>query len=258
MEESITSFCRSLASFSNHLDSSCDALKQSLLRRPIPLDSASSTFIQCLNRRVSTAGSELNLLESMSLGTVSLEELLGHCNEVYKNNQIHLLQLQDRLQPLGFVPEVESHDGDELLDENSAISVDADSKIASSSQFSLDDDDLDRSEDLKEADYPTLGVTKEKMHLDFEDADDDLKLIQPLPSTIKLSKDDYESLPSLMKGLASWELFASSLLPADNFVSKLSNKFYNFCCILVNLKLQGSAYVCRQDQFKPEPENKWK
>lgn len=261
MEESITSFCRSLASFSNHLDSSCDALKQSLLRRPIPLDSASSTFIQCLNRRVSTAGSELNLLESMSLGTVSLEELLGHCNEVYKNNQIHLLQLQDRLQLLGFVPEVESHDGDELLDENSAISVDADSKIASSSQFSLDDDDLfddslslkniglssvcleslasqannkndeldvylhkpvkDRSEDLKEADYPTLGVTKEKLHLDFEDADDDLKLIQPLPSTIKLSKDDYESLPSLMKGLASWEDLLTSV---DKINSNLSQR----------------------------------
>ena len=37
MEESIASLCRSLASFSNHLESSCDALTQSLLRRPIPL-----------------------------------------------------------------------------------------------------------------------------------------------------------------------------------------------------------------------------
>ena len=42
--------------------------------------------------------------------------------------------------------------------------------------------------------------------MNVEDADDDLNLIQPLPSTIKLSKDDYESLPSLMKGLASWEV----------------------------------------------------
>ncbi|KAK3227105.1 hypothetical protein Dsin_006967 [Dipteronia sinensis] len=52
MDESISNVCRSLGWFCNHLDNTCDALKQSLQRRPIPLDSASSTFIQCLNRRV--------------------------------------------------------------------------------------------------------------------------------------------------------------------------------------------------------------
>ena len=55
MEESITSFCRSLASFSNHLDSSCDALKQSLLRRPIPLGKLfSSPLLSSLSSTVST------------------------------------------------------------------------------------------------------------------------------------------------------------------------------------------------------------
>ena len=37
MEEAIRNLCRSLSSFCNHIDSSCDALKQSLDRRPIPL-----------------------------------------------------------------------------------------------------------------------------------------------------------------------------------------------------------------------------
>lgn len=67
-------------------------------------DSASSTFIKGLNRRISTAASELNFLESMSFGTVSFEELLGHCSQIYKNNQDDLLHLQDRLTDFGYVP----------------------------------------------------------------------------------------------------------------------------------------------------------
>ena len=133
MEEAIRNLCRSLSSFCNHIDSSCDALKQSLDRRPIPLglfyllsiqptilqlqpsniyiyiyilvtDSASSTFIQCLNRRVSKVTTDLNLLDSMTFGTVSFEELLGHCNEVYKKNQSDLSQLQDHLKGYGYFP----------------------------------------------------------------------------------------------------------------------------------------------------------
>ncbi|GMH23027.1 hypothetical protein Nepgr_024870 [Nepenthes gracilis] len=103
MEGSITQLSQNLASFCNQLESSCDALRQSVDRRPIPLDSASTTFIQSLNRRLSPLASDLNLLESMSFNTVSFEELLGHCNEVYKQNQADLLQLHCRLQSLGYI-----------------------------------------------------------------------------------------------------------------------------------------------------------
>ncbi|XP_068340431.1 uncharacterized protein [Pyrus communis] len=82
MEESIRSLCKGVASFCNHLHSSCDALKASVDRRPIPLDTALSNFLQSLNRRVSAASTQLNLLETMSFGTVPFEELLGHCCEV--------------------------------------------------------------------------------------------------------------------------------------------------------------------------------
>ncbi|PON44924.1 hypothetical protein PanWU01x14_262970 [Parasponia andersonii] len=271
MEESIGSLCGSLASFSNHLETSCDALKQSINRRAIPLDSASSTFIQCLNRRVSSASTELNLLESMSFGTVSFEELLGHCNEVYKNNQIHLLHLQDRLKPLGYVPELEVEDENELLNNNSSMALDLNPKVMSSNrgQVSLDDDDLypclkpcltfdeslslkkfglsnvclaslaseangkiddldvylqepkrDRSQDFKVPDYPNLG-SKVKMHLDFEEVDVDLKPVQAPSLTIKLSMDDYENLPSYMKGLASWE---DLLTAVDKINSSLNQR----------------------------------
>lgn len=67
-------------------------------------DSASSTFVQSLNRRVSSATTDLDLLDSMSFGTVSFEELLGHCNELYKKNQTDLSELEDRLKCYGYVP----------------------------------------------------------------------------------------------------------------------------------------------------------
>ena len=40
----------------------------------------------------------------MAFGTVSFEELLGHCNEVYKNSENRILEFQDRLGSFGYVP----------------------------------------------------------------------------------------------------------------------------------------------------------
>lgn len=57
--------------------------------------------MQSVNRRVSAAASDLNMLESMSCSTVSFEELLGHCNEVLKKNQNDVSALADSL---GYVP----------------------------------------------------------------------------------------------------------------------------------------------------------
>jgi hypothetical protein len=51
---------------------------------------------------LSSASSDLNVLDSMGFGTVSFKELLGHCNEVYKKNQSDLARLQNRLQSFGF------------------------------------------------------------------------------------------------------------------------------------------------------------
>lgn len=45
--------------------------------------------------------------------------------------------------------------------------------------------------------------------MNVEEVGDDLKPALALPSTIKLLKDDYENLPSFMKGLASWEVWTS-------------------------------------------------
>ncbi|EHA8587263.1 hypothetical protein COCNU_scaffold001721G000020 [Cocos nucifera] len=104
MEAAITAFCQSLASFCHHVQSSSQALSDSIQRRSIPLDSASYAFLQSLDRRISSTSTDLNLLESMAFGTVSFEELLGHCNEVYKTNQKYISDLQDLMHPFGYVP----------------------------------------------------------------------------------------------------------------------------------------------------------
>ncbi|KAF5747749.1 hypothetical protein HS088_TW05G00476 [Tripterygium wilfordii] len=126
MEDPISKLRKSLGSFCNNLQRSCDALTQSVDRRPIPLDSASSTFIQCLNRRVSSVSTDLNLLESMSFGTVSFEELLGHCNEVYKKNQSDLFLLEERLKSLGYIPDIGIDDGDGPLSISRRLDLDFD------------------------------------------------------------------------------------------------------------------------------------
>ncbi|EPS60037.1 hypothetical protein M569_14766, partial [Genlisea aurea] len=95
--ESIGKFCTYLAKFCNHLQRNCSALKESVDRRAIPLDSASTTFFGSLNSRITAAGDDLSMLESMAFGTVSFEELLGHCNEVLKKNQNEIVALQDHL-----------------------------------------------------------------------------------------------------------------------------------------------------------------
>ena len=57
-----------------------------------------------LNRRLTGAGNDLDLLDSMSFGTVSFEELLGHCNELYKKNESDMFDLQEALSAYGYIP----------------------------------------------------------------------------------------------------------------------------------------------------------
>ncbi|KAM0065500.1 putative spindle and kinetochore-associated protein [Helianthus debilis subsp. tardiflorus] len=127
MENSITQFRNGVGRFCNHLESSSAALLQSVNRRAIPfdsallssdsVDSASLSFVQCLNRRVSTATSDLNLLESMSFDTVSFEELLGHCNEIYKKNESDVVELEERLSAFGYVAGLEIDEPEEDMND---------------------------------------------------------------------------------------------------------------------------------------------
>ncbi|KAG2686818.1 hypothetical protein I3760_09G024800 [Carya illinoinensis] len=249
MEEGIRSLSRSLASFCNHLESSCYALKQSLDRRPIPLDSVSSSFIKSLNRRVSSASGDLNVLDSMILGTVSFEELLGHCNEVYKKNQSDLSELQDRLKSLGYhVPDVEISDEEEVPDLSTTLCLESKEGLAPPSSYfgqdcttgsiikSLEEDALlDESLSLKklglsDACLATLasGANGQIESEDSEhgkrticgEADVNQKSNEAPKPLIKISIDDYESLPSYMKGLALWEDLLEAVEKINSSLSK--------------------------------------
>ncbi|CAI9268204.1 unnamed protein product [Lactuca saligna] len=216
MEDSITQFCDGVARFCNHLESSSAALLQSVNRRSIPFDSASLSFVQCLNRRVSTATSDLNLLESMSFDTVSFEELLGHCNEVYKNNQNQILQLEDHLSAFGYVPEVEIDEPeDDFIESQPNTSLDFKNTMEDDSLF---EDTLSlQNLGISNASLATIvseGKNKIDMNGLYEPAMDtpeveneqnELKPFEDSKSLICVGKVVYESLPSYMKSLASWE-----------------------------------------------------
>lgn len=131
MEGHISSFCKSLTSFLSHVESTIDSLTQSIQSPTIPIgktiprsmiylsiyipsrwqhshhflpDSVTSSFLRKINSRTFTVGESFERLESMALGTVSSEELLGHCNEVYKMHQMHIRDLEEFLGDYGYVP----------------------------------------------------------------------------------------------------------------------------------------------------------
>ncbi|XP_023005731.1 uncharacterized protein LOC111498640 isoform X2 [Cucurbita maxima] len=283
MEDLISNFSKTLAPFCNHLQNSCNALKQSVDRRPIPLDSASSTFIQSLNRRVSAVTVDVSLLESISLETVSFEELLGHVSEVYKKNESDLLEIQKQLKSVGYVPEFEideedknynhaltsglrfelssSKDGlnvpssyqrsvsmtglakhnfeeDILLDDslslqNAGLSDVCLATLASEGNSRFDDPYADFHTPKKflgkplDSNFPCQSAAQ--IGVSEEEGEDYLKYEEAISPSIKLSKDDFESIPSYMKSLASWEDLIVAVENINSFLKmKAKGKNYIF------------------------------
>ncbi|KAJ8438933.1 hypothetical protein Cgig2_012828 [Carnegiea gigantea] len=250
MEETMRNMSKSLATFCNNLQSSSDALKQSLDRRPIPLDSASTTFIQSLNRRVSALSADLNLVESMTLGTVSFEELLGHCHELFKHNQSTLSNLHCHLLSQGYLP---SDDGvDEFEEDFMSQGVPTSETESPSGIKSLEETVKGASKNemvygllatndlcvmlcvhLGERKSDVLDSPPKLYGLDSQNG-------SSIPSTlggeegagpesheasklISVSENDYENLPSYMKALAPWEDIQSAVEKINSYLSKKAN-----------------------------------
>ncbi|KAI7746102.1 hypothetical protein M8C21_024667 [Ambrosia artemisiifolia] len=242
MEDSITQFRDGVGRFCNHLESSSAALLQSVNRRPIPFDSASLSFVQCLNRRVSTATSDLNLLESMSFDTVSFEELLGHCNEIYKKNESDVVELEARLSAFGYVAGLEIDEPEEdIIDSQPNTSLDVKNTMEDDSLF---DDTLSlQNLGISDASLATInseGYNKIEMDPLYEpamdysekeskqlDEDDKRDKLEDVKSSIMVPKDAYESLPSYMKSLASWEDLLAAV-EKMNLHLKQKTKNHNF------------------------------
>ncbi|XP_057949127.1 uncharacterized protein LOC131144462 isoform X2 [Malania oleifera] len=297
MENSITTFTKTLASFCNHLQNTSNALKQSLDRRPIPLDSASSTFIQCLNRRLSSLSADLNLLDSMSFGTVSFEELLGHCNEVYKKNQSDIAQLEDRLMSFGYIPELDIDESEEVsglsTPRGSDLKVvgledqlDPPSTLAGSIIKEFEEDHLfeeslnlrtlglsdaclatlasDATDNTDSPDISfqaTMKRSVDKQHeirrphqsavkslgMNEGEEGNDRKLVGAPRCIINVSKDDYDSLPSYMKSLASWEDLLTAVEKMNSNLGKKGktrgNSFQQDELASLDLGAKGRSYL---------------
>lgn len=61
----------------------------------------STSFLDRLDRQVSSLSGDLESLGSMVVDTVSFEELLSHCNEIYKDNAKRMAELEDKMKDLG-------------------------------------------------------------------------------------------------------------------------------------------------------------
>ncbi|KAF8723984.1 hypothetical protein HU200_020988 [Digitaria exilis] len=121
MERSISSLCASLSSVLDHADSSSRELADLVSRRPIHLGnlhprlSSGPTGTRKLNRLAEAANAEVEHLESMVLGAVSFEELLGHCGEALNVYARHHEDIESRLVSFGYEPpklDSEVQDGD--------------------------------------------------------------------------------------------------------------------------------------------------
>ncbi|XP_020255974.1 uncharacterized protein LOC109832904 [Asparagus officinalis] len=232
MESAISTFCGSLATFCNHLDSSTEALSDSIQRRPVPLDSAASAFLQSLDRRISSASADLNLLESMALGTVSFEELLGHCYEVYNTNQKYITDIEGRMSSFGYVPEAEGDDDPEFASpEIGSKRLDFDCASVSgvrSNRKKLEEDLLFEDslslQNLGLSDACLATLASEASSLLPMDAltAQESKVTDGGATNmiIKIVKDDYDSLPSYMKSLASWEELQEAVAKLNVFFCK--------------------------------------
>ncbi|KAL6623389.1 hypothetical protein ACP70R_033268 [Stipagrostis hirtigluma subsp. patula] len=238
LEKSISALCGSLSAVVDHAESSSRALADAVSRRPIHLESSTSTFLKNLDLQAEAAGSELTRLESMALGAVSFEELLGHCRVTLDVYARHADAIQARLASYGYVPpeveqevdDAEEEDGDAGKLEWPGNGCHGRSRLALTyGRGRFDDDDDDALNPSKE--FP--GSPK-KLHNEPESADDDQKVVKEaeltppqketngqgnaFPAMIRVSKEEYEQLPPYMKTLATWQ----ELLEA---ISKLNSYF---------------------------------
>lgn len=66
----------------------------------------SDIFLEALNEDVSSALAELQDLEERTTDTLSFEELLVHCDALYKSNEDGIYKLELQLQQYGYTPGV--------------------------------------------------------------------------------------------------------------------------------------------------------
>ncbi|KMZ56708.1 hypothetical protein ZOSMA_92G00730 [Zostera marina] len=232
MERQFSSFCKSLGSFLSHVESTTTSLTQSIQSPPIPIDSVTSSFLRTINSRASTVGESFERLESLTIGTVSSEELLGHCNEVYKMHEMHIRNLEEFLSGYGYVPppspppaksflyEENDEFQSELEDERTVAPV-----ITGKNDSGEDNDQLFADNMTK---FNSDGMHNNDIFnnstntLDTSVTVEDVSVSHGSSTNygIKISKGSYDGLASFMKTLASWEDLVEAVAKINSQLSK--------------------------------------
>ncbi|XP_062203841.1 uncharacterized protein LOC133906078, partial [Phragmites australis] len=215
-------------------------------------ESATSAFLQKLDRLAEAAGADLQRLESMAFGAVSLEELLGHFGEALSVYVRQASAIEARLASFGYEPPEVEPDVDAEV-EDGAVGEPGNSCFGESS--SVLRAARRRRRTFSDACLATLSYeatdfagSPKKLYKKPESADEgqkivkDAEFIPPRKETngqvnafqgmIRASKE-YEQLPPYMKTLASWEELQEA-------VSKLNSYFGAD-------KTQGSAALNQDD-----------
>ncbi|KAL3755487.1 hypothetical protein ACJRO7_002526 [Eucalyptus globulus] len=230
MEETIAALGKSLGQFCNHLQGRVDALHQSLDRRPIPLDSASSTFIQCLNRRVSTASGDLvSYLQTLISWFCFVD--VDDVEEDTVDDLLSSLKL-DPNSPLsndGF-EQPSSCSGRLTAAASMTKSFEEDSLYPCQSLFLLGRSMFANGKTLEPnpCSRQPQKNQEDKMH-DLEGPYQPAMVnlgaseVKGPKSVVKASKNEYESLPSYMKSLASWEDLLIAIEKINSYLSKKEN-----------------------------------
>ncbi|KAJ3674795.1 hypothetical protein LUZ60_005411 [Juncus effusus] len=251
METAIWALCKSLSSVCNSVQSASSSLSDSIKRPPIPLESSASAFLKSLDRRISSTSGDLNQLESMAFGTVSFEELLGHCNEVYKLNQKYISDVEDRMTDFGYVPEIEMDLKEDFKFESpdrverSDLNFGSVSVARSRRRFLNDDALFEESVSLKnlglsdaclatlsskgDSFLPSPKFSQQLVSLDEEQSNNTVTMPQESKPSLKssginISEANYDNLPAYMKSLATWEELQEAIIKLNLFFSNGNEK----------------------------------
>ncbi|XP_031473110.2 uncharacterized protein LOC116245735 isoform X2 [Nymphaea colorata] len=251
MDDPAMEFCKFLRSYCDRLERNCTSLRESVDRKSIPLE-FSTSFLDRLDRQVSSLSGDLESLGSMVVDTVSFEELLGHCNEIYKDNANRMAQLEDKMKELGIDLGLDDENVGEDPDGGSPISgayIDLDSLSDSEPERKIIPDDpiLDDSLSFRELGFSdaflatlaseddrlespsysssepskyekdnhiNVGNGSDKHSSDISDhlLDNGDTLSQSAGHRIEVAKSDYDQLPFYLRILASWEELHEAVL----------------------------------------------
>lgn len=125
----ITAWCNQVNQYCSELQKSCTSLHAIVQRKPDPGSEGNfDIFIEDLNDVVSSALAELQQLEERTTDTLSFEELIVHCDALYKSNEDGIRKLELQLQQYGYSPvEAPKYIG-EVMEDPSHKEIETDSQ----------------------------------------------------------------------------------------------------------------------------------